>query len=163
MNPELDKWIEKLGDSAIEKEVVRTLLALPEDARLAFVERLATSNDAKIFRAAFRLAKATLKDSNSLLEFLKFGSEKSDASTIKYWLDTVAPNLGFRRIVRFFKDRLNSDPKSTIIARYWLPTLFPPDNDACLQELNSLDNMITAQIKGDVALEERFAAVKAKP
>jgi hypothetical protein len=115
-----------------ERELLAWLRQQPEDTRFAFLMDLMKSQEA----VALQLSHKTLESKESFLKMLDFALANRDASSIRFWLDSVVPRLGFRRTVDNLLRLSMSRTDDVAKALYWLPRYASSDADqAKLREL----------------------------
>ncbi len=103
-------------DPQWERELAQELRQIPEQERLKFLLELLSVNQV----VALDLARKSLSERNSFETLLENGLQSADASTIRYWLESVVPGLGFPRVVRQLRRHSQSYPAGVKKARYWL-------------------------------------------
>jgi hypothetical protein len=108
-----------------ERELLDWLRRQSEEARFVFLMDLMKYQEI----VALQLAHKSLTSRSSFIRLLEFCVAKRDASSIKYWLDSIVPRLGFRRSVDNLL-RLSASEKSGVAnALYWLPRYVNSDAD----------------------------------
>jgi hypothetical protein len=108
-----------------ERELLDWLRHQPEDTRFEFLMDLINHQES----VALQLAHKSLEARKSFIKLLDFAISNRDASSIKFWLETVVPRLGFRRTVDNLV-RLSATKKDGVAkALYWLPRYATSDGD----------------------------------
>ncbi len=67
-------------------------------------------------------AKRVLRSKNHVKSFFEYGVIKSDAQSIKNWLDFVIPKLGLKSTVYLIEQLNNESNRLIDKTLYWLPT-----------------------------------------
>jgi len=160
MTLKLEDFIAGAGDSDVERKLGASLRKLPEEKRLQIVQELIGVKDSKCFRAALRFVKSSLHQPKSLITILNQGLEQADASVIRDWIGAVVPGLGFRRVVGELSRKVESDPKSVIRARYWLPRWIPDGDESAVKFVGHLDQLIEHRVKDTPDLLEQLQQVR---
>lgn len=104
-------------DVARERDLLRWLREQPESSRLAFVLELLNCD----VLAGLRIAHKSLEDRASFKRLLEMAIHGADASTMKYWLESILPRLGCRRTARIIRDLAKEHRDGVRKALYWLP------------------------------------------
>lgn len=112
-------------DPSWETELRELLSEQPEDVRLSFLLELVNYQPA----VALQLMNKTLKSRSSFTTILDYAVMTSDASSIKYWLDSVVPRLGYRRSIARLEGLLATEPNGVEKAAYWMPRLGKSDKE----------------------------------
>jgi hypothetical protein len=121
-------------DPEWERELLDWLRQQPEGRRVEFLLDLVNF---QVF-VALQLASKILESRESLVELLEYAVRTSDASSIRYWLESLVPRLGFRRSVDVLSRLASTYPEGVRKAFYWMPRLASSEKDeAKLQELRS--------------------------
>jgi hypothetical protein len=94
------------------------------------------------FTVALQLASNTLQGRNSFVTLLEHAVATSDASSIRYWLDAVAPRLGFRRTTDHLMRLMATNKEGVQKALYWMPLL--AESDADRQKLEELTSALAS-------------------
>ena len=123
MEPELDEYVGRRRDSKRERELLKRLKLMPEDACYSFVLRLLQRDR----RIGLHMASASLRQKRHFQEILEIGLKEGDASTILPWLECAVPKLGFRLVVSALDSRVESDPQAVDNAAYWMPRFKPQE------------------------------------
>lgn len=122
-----------------ERELLDWLRLQPEDVRYAFLMELMEHQEI----VALQLAHKSLKSRESFIKLLEFAVSNTDASSIKFWMETIVPRLGFRRTADNLA-RLSASKRSGVAkALYWLPRYAASDADQI--KLGELTDAISAQ------------------
>lgn len=124
MKPSVEDYRMRRRDSRWERELARKLKQLPEQERLEFLSEFLSVNQL----VALKLAEKCLSDRQSFETLLERGLREADSSTIRYWLESLVPRIGFSRVVRQLRN-YSQDPTyqaGVKKARYWL-TSFSKD------------------------------------
>ncbi|PHJ54828.1 hypothetical protein VF14_34515 [Nostoc linckia z18] len=107
-----------------EKIILEYLKSIPE---IEAYEILKLMVDEKS-QITIAMAKKVLHTRNYVTQLFNYGIVKSNAQSIKLWLEFAIPKLGFKSVVRLIED-LNDDTNRLIEkAVYWLP-LFVSKNE----------------------------------
>ena len=122
-----------------ERELRDWLRIQPEDARLAFLMELIDHQEI----VALQLSHKTLEARESFVKLLDFAVSNRDASSIKFWMETVVPRLGFRRTADTLLRLSASEKEGVAKALYWLPRYAASDGDQI--ELGKLTEAISSQ------------------
>lgn len=107
----------RVRDPAWERELVDWLRSQPEAARLRFIEEFL---DIQVV-VALQLANRCLTERPSFEALLERGLRAADAGSIKYWLESLVPRMGIRRVFRLLGRDLDSNPEGVAKALYWIP------------------------------------------
>lgn len=122
-------------DAAWERELCDKLRQRPEQERLEFLMELVKYQPI----VALQLAYKTLESRASFIALLEFAVANCDASSIKHWLESVVPRLGFRRTVDNLIRLAPTNSDGVEKALYWLPRFVASDAErAKLDELRKL-------------------------
>jgi hypothetical protein len=105
-------------DSRWERDLAQELRKLPEAERLAFIIEFATANPA----VALELARKSLSERHSFEALLDQALVDANSSGMRYWLESIVPHLGFRRVVASLRRKAISNPAGVKRAAYWLPS-----------------------------------------
>ena len=114
----LDKAVEN-EKFALAERVLTWLGQLHESDRLVFVKDVC----AKAPHYGLYFAHRCLKTCPSFEALLKLAVEQADASSIKYWLEAIAPRVGIRHVATVLIEMIPSHPVGVEKAAYWLPGL----------------------------------------
>ena len=112
-------------DPAWERELYSWLRQQPEERRFEFLSELLEYH----VIVGLQLANKTLESRDSFRKLLAYAVSNCDASSIKFWLESVVPRLGYRRSVSELEKLLESDPSGVDKAVYWMPRLANSDKD----------------------------------
>lgn len=156
----VEDYAPKLRDTKVEKELASEVKNLPEAERLQFINDLMYCGLPHCFPVALWLAKTCLKERESLEAILNQGLERGDASTVKYWIETVIHGLGFRRVVRLVSERIATDPESVIRAEYHLRKWIPKDNQKAADAFAALQQAVEQIMRDDPTIEARVRPFK---
>jgi hypothetical protein len=122
-------------DATWERELCEELRKQPEHERHQFLMELVKHQPI----VALQLAHKTLESRTSFVALLEFAVVNCDASSIKYWLDSVVPRLGFRRTVDNLIRLAATNGDGVEKALYWLPRFVTSDaENTKLDELRGL-------------------------
>lgn len=110
-------YAERVRDSRWERDLAQELRKLPERERLEFVSDFALANPA----VALDLAKKCLTQKQSFELLLDQALDNSSSSGIRYWLESIVPRMGVRRVISHLRRRANSNAEGVARAAYWLP------------------------------------------
>ena len=124
MEPDIEEYTRRPRDSKREKELLKQLRRLPEEARYNFVRKLLQQDK----RIGLLMASGSLQQKRYFQEILEIGFKEGNASTILPWLECAVPKLGFRQVVSSLDSRIDSEPEAVANAIYWMPR-FKPQND----------------------------------
>ncbi|CAN5915643.1 hypothetical protein BH23PLA1_BH23PLA1_29390 [soil metagenome] len=118
MNLSVEDYKNLRRDSRWERDLARKLRQLPEKDRLEFLLEFLSVNQL----VGLKLARNCLSDRKSFETLLERGLREADASTIRYWLDSVVPRMGFPRVVRRLRNYSQDQAYRAGVkkARYWL-------------------------------------------
>lgn len=100
-----------------ERELFDWLRHQPEDARFEFLMDLINHQEI----VALQLSHKLLESRESFIKMLEFAISKRDASSIKFWLETIVPRLGFSRTVDNLLRLSASKMDGVTKALYWMP------------------------------------------
>ena len=124
MEPEVDDYVRRPRDGKREKELLKRLKQMPEEARYSFVRKLLQQDK----RIGLLMATGSLRQKRYFQEILEIGFKEGNASTILPWLECAVPKLGFRQVILSLDRRVDSEPEAVDNAVYWMPR-FKPQND----------------------------------
>ncbi|MBD2412238.1 hypothetical protein FACHB389_33930 [Nostoc calcicola FACHB-389] len=117
-----------------EKVILQYLKSIPEVEAYVIIKSMVEHKS----QITIAMAKKVLHTKNYVTELFKYGILKSNAQSIKLWLEFAIPKLGFKSVVRLIED-LNDDTNRLIEkAVYWLP-LFISENEK--KSWNLLQNL----------------------
>ncbi|MBX9256956.1 hypothetical protein H1Q63_24020 [Desmonostoc muscorum CCALA 125] len=117
-----------------EKVILEHLKSIPEVEAYVIIKNMVEHKS----QITIAMAKKVLHTKNYVTELFKYGILKSNAQSIKLWLEFAIPKLGFKSVVRLIED-LNDDTNRLIEkAVYWLP-LFISENEK--KSWNLLQNL----------------------
>ncbi|MBW4677914.1 MAG: hypothetical protein KME52_29135 [Desmonostoc geniculatum HA4340-LM1] len=117
-----------------EKVILEYLKSIPEVEAYVIIKIMVEHKS----QITIAMAKKVLHTKNYVTELFKYGILKSNAQSIKLWLEFAIPKLGFKSVVRLIED-LNDDTNRLIEkAVYWLP-LFISENEK--KSWNLLQNL----------------------
>jgi len=115
-----------------ERELLIWLQHQPEHVRFTFLMDLMKCQEI----VALQLSHKSLNSRDSFVKILEFAVNSRDASSIRFWLETVVPRLGFRRTIDNLLRLSASNMAGVSKALYWLPRYATSDADrAKLAEL----------------------------
>jgi len=124
MQIEIAEYLHRPRDSKREKELLRHLREMPEEARYDVVQSLLQQSTS----LGLLMASGSLRQKRYFEEILEMGFRKGNASTIRPWLECAVPKLGFRKVILLLGNRMDTDPVAVDNALYWMPR-FKPQND----------------------------------
>ena len=113
-------------DPAWERALCDKLRQQPEQERRGFLMELVNYQPI----VALQLAHKTLESRASFIALLEFAVVNCDASSIKYWLESVVPRLGFRRTVDNLIRLAPTNNDGVEKALYWLPRFVTSDAES---------------------------------
>ncbi len=152
METELDEYLLRPRDSKREKELLRRLREVPEEARYAIVQQLLQRND----MMGLLMANGSLQQPRYFEEILQIGFKVGDASTIRSWLECAVPKLGFRKVIFMLGSLLETDPVAVDKALYWMGQFKPQNNPRADHDWNR----IKARRREIAALQQSRPIVK---
>ena len=120
-----EELAESQRNTVTEKSVVRWLVQQPEDERFQFVSRVLDGNLA----LGLVLIPRCKFGRTSLRRFFERGMREGDASTVGWWLDSLYPGIGGKRLVQYLEEYAKIDPAPVDLAAYWVPGLIDGDTD----------------------------------
>ena len=142
MSFDLENYKWRLRDPKILIEMARELRKLPQDERYLYIKQIIV-RDSLI---GMQLSNRCLSSKTMLTEIFRNGLQSSNASSIKFWIETALPRLGASETVAIMESYARSEPKIVQNALYWLPDMLPendPKTDGQLcrlqQSLESFD------------------------
>jgi hypothetical protein len=103
-------------DPRWEQELLDWLRLQPESHRVGFLLELVNYQ----VLVALQMAKKVLQSRESYVELLEYSVRTCDASSIRYWLESVVPRLGFCRSVDVLLRLARSCPAGVHKAYYWM-------------------------------------------
>ena len=122
-------------DPKWERELLVWLRQQPESLRVEFLLDLVNYQ----VLVALQLANKALESRESHVELLEHAVTTSDASSIRYWLESLVPRLGFRRSSDVLLRLASSCPEGVDKAFYWMPRFASSEKDQeKLQELRCI-------------------------
>ncbi len=124
MQIEIAEYIHCPRNSKREKELLRHLREMPEEARYDVVQNLLQQSTG----LGLLMASGSLRQKRYFEEILEMGFREGNASTIRPWLECTVPKLGFRKVILLLGNRMDTDPVAVDNALYWMPR-FKPQND----------------------------------
>jgi hypothetical protein len=128
MNDNIQQLIHTSTDRSLssseEKEILDYLKSIPEVEAYEIIKIMVEDKS----QITIAMAKKVLHTKSYVTELFKYGVLKSNAQSIKLWLEFAIPKLGFKSVVKLIED-LNDDRNRLLEkAVYWLP-LFISDNE----------------------------------
>lgn len=130
----LEDYIHKPRDTKRERELVRCLRELSESERLEFIDLLTEHH----FFLGLEMAKKSLREKTSFVTLFEKFIDRSNASSIRWLLESLIPRLGFCRITGLLRNKLETNGRVVEMALYWLPSLCPKNNLKASQSLQIL-------------------------
>ncbi|HUT08942.1 MAG TPA: hypothetical protein VMY42_00455 [Thermoguttaceae bacterium] len=122
-----------------ERELFNWLRKQTEETRFTFLMELVKYQ----VTVALQLAHKTLESRASFVGLLEFAVTNCDASSIRYWLDSVVPRLGFRRTADNLLRLSESEMDGVLKAMYWLPQYASSDADQV--KLSQLEEVLSGR------------------
>ncbi|MDZ8107663.1 MAG: hypothetical protein RM338_18870 [Nostoc sp. DedQUE12a] len=122
-----------------EKRILEYLKSIPETQAYEILKLMVDEKS----QITIAMAKKVLHTRDYVTQLFNYGVGKSNAQSIKLWLEFAIPKLGFKSVVRLIED-LNDDTNRLLEkAVYWLP-LFVSKNETrswnLLQKLREKPN-----------------------
>lgn len=121
MELQLEDYIGRRRDTQRERELASLLRQMPEAERFEYIQQALR----KHVVVGLQLAHTCLRDNKNFVTLLHQGLQQADASSIHNWLETVAPHLGFKRVIYLLNQSLQDTPEAVDMALYWLPRMLP--------------------------------------
>lgn len=107
-----------------EKIILEYLKSIPEVEAYEIIKSMVEQKSL----ITIVIAKKVLHTRNYVTELFKYGVLKSNAQSIKLWLEFAIPKLGFKSVVKLIEDLNNDSNRLIEKAVYWLP-LFISENE----------------------------------
>ena len=124
MSFQIEDYARRLRDPKVLIEMARELRKLPQEERYFYIKQIII-RDSLI---GMQLSNRCLSSKTMLTEIFRNGLQSSNASSIKFWLETALPRLGASETVAVLESYARSKPKIVQNALYWLPDMLP-END----------------------------------
>jgi hypothetical protein len=112
-----------LRDARVEHALADELRTLPPDVALARVRTL-IGLDAKV---GLRIARRVLRGPGTFETLLREGLAVAGPGSVKHWIESTVASVGFARLVRVVRERVDVDPRSVGFVLYWLPQYAPDE------------------------------------
>ena len=106
-----------------EKIILEYLKSIPEFAADEIIKSMLEQKS----MITIVMAKKVLHTRDYVIKLFKYGVLKSNAQSIKLWLEFAIPKLGFKSVVKLIEDLNNDSNRLIEKAIYWLP-LFISEN-----------------------------------
>lgn len=103
-------------DPVWEQELLDWLRLQPESHRVSFLLELVNYQ----VLVALQMANKVLQSRESYIELLEYSVRTCDASSIRFWLESLVPRLGFCRSVDVLSRLARSCPAGVDKAFYWM-------------------------------------------
>ncbi|MCC5604105.1 hypothetical protein [Nostoc favosum] len=100
-----------------EKVILEYLKSIPEVEAYEIIKSMAEQKSL----STIVIAKKVLHTRDYVTKLFKHGILKSNAQSIKLWLDFAIPKLGFKSVVKLIEDLNNDSNRLIEKAVYWLP------------------------------------------
>ncbi|MCC5624628.1 hypothetical protein [Nostoc sp. CHAB 5715] len=107
-----------------EKVILEDLKSIPEVEAYEIIKSMVEKKSL----STIVIAKKVLHKRDYVTKLFKYGVLKSNAQSIKLWLDFAIPKLGFKSVVKLIEDLNNDSNRLIEKAVYWLP-LFISENE----------------------------------
>ena len=134
MQAELEEYVHRPRDTKREQEFLCRLREMPEEARYAIIQRLLEKDQG----IGLLMASGSLQNPRYFEAILQMGFKVGDASSIRFWLDSTVPKLGFRKVVCMLIALTETNPVAVAKAIYWMPRYKPQNNPKADQAWNDL-------------------------
>ena len=112
-------------DPEWEQELLDWLRLQPESQRKSFLLELVNYQ----VLVALQMANKVLQSRESYVDLLEYSVRTCDASSIRYWLESLVPRLGFCRSVDVLSRLARSCPAGVHKAYYWMDRLASSSKD----------------------------------
>lgn len=113
----------RIRDNRHQNRLAARLRSLPESSALGPIRQL-IARDPKIGLA---LANRVLRERRFLSQLFREGLRQSNASTVKFWIDALAPRLGAAQVIDLVAEEADHEPEIARRSLYWLPPLAKQD------------------------------------
>ena len=158
---EPDLTFRDLRDARVENALADELRALPPDEALSRVRTL-VGIDTKV---GLRIARRVLRGAEPFEQLLREGLAVAGPGGVRHWIESTVASVGFARMVRVVRERVEADPASVGFALYWLSRGAPDDAGACLVDAlrEDLIRSFSTQVHDALAAgctEEAFRATR---
>ena len=134
MELHLEDYIGRRRDTVRERELASLLRKMPETERFEYIQQAIH----KHISVGLQLANSCLQHKTYFLSLLRQGLENADASWIRWWLETVLPHLGARRVIIELTRYAKESPDAVWMALYWLPGLLPKEDCKAREQMKQL-------------------------
>jgi hypothetical protein len=130
-------------DTGLERSLAKELRCLPQAERYEILRPFISRS-----HLALVLAEKSGLDANDYRKIWNDGLDNANASTIKWWISTIAPNLGWRKTFLLFEQAIDNDSDNIALAIYHVPYMFGKlkPNDNARNQFETL--VVTAENKG---------------
>jgi hypothetical protein len=119
-----------------EKVILEQLKSMPKIEAYEIIKNMIEKKS----QITLAIAKRVLHKRDYVIKFFEYVIVKSDAQSIKLWLEFTIPKLGFRSVLKLI-EKLNNDSNELLEkAVYWLPMVISKNEEkswSLLEELRS--------------------------
>ncbi|MEQ8786487.1 MAG: hypothetical protein RIC55_09315 [Pirellulaceae bacterium] len=128
------EFVGRLRSTQVEEEIASSLHKMSPEESFRFIVELVDVHEL----VALELAKRTLRKKQHLVQLLEFGLLKANASSMRWWLEAVIPQLGVRRVISELMSRVDTHPKGVSRSYYFLTRWVTKSDDKGRDSLERL-------------------------
>ncbi|MDZ8054876.1 MAG: hypothetical protein RMX68_009075 [Aulosira sp. ZfuVER01] len=129
------KYAQEPTDSKQENELLKWIHQLDDEHKFTFVWLVLNANEWK----GCKLAKRSQLKPIFLEVILEKGLVYGDASSLRWWIETVIHGLGHRRVLKIIKAHIDIAPLCVHKTLYWLPMFYKEQSEELKNEVRSLE------------------------
>ncbi len=119
-----------------EKVILEQLKSMPKIEAYEIIKNMIEKKS----QITLAIAKRVLHKRDYVIKFFEYVIVKSDAQSIKLWLEFTIPKLGFRSVLKLIEKSNNDSNELLEKAVYWLPMVISKNEEkswSLLEELRS--------------------------
>ncbi len=136
----MESLIDRVKERQSSEEILANFSHLDEQRSFVLISELLRHSDSLIRRSGLSLLKQLNWSRDNLLAFMNMGFALKHPSEIRYWYESIAPQLGFAAILDLLETYIKIEPEIVSRAWYYLDLMIKSNSVELLPRLKIIQS-----------------------
>jgi hypothetical protein len=136
----MESLIDRVKERQSSEEILANFSHLDEQRSFLLISELLNHSDSLIRRSGLSLLKQLNWNRDNLIAFMKMGFALKHSSEIRYWYESIAPQLGFAAILDLLETYIKIEPEIVSRAWYYLDLMIKSNSVELLPRLKIIQS-----------------------